>query len=85
MIETTDLTSYISGYDDYCEPKETYEKYDYSDEFHEEFMIRKELVEMERLIIDLKDTSMTFEDIMRLQDYVWQEDKLIPLEKLLDD
>lgn len=27
MIDTTDLTSYIPGYDEYCEPKE-YKDYD---------------------------------------------------------
>ena len=29
MIDTTDLTSYIPGYDEYCEPKEYINKDDY--------------------------------------------------------
>ena len=31
MIDTEDLDSYYSGYDEYCEPKEQFEKYDYSE------------------------------------------------------
>ena len=41
MIDTTDLTSYISGYDEYCEPKKEPEIIDNSDEYHEEKMIEK--------------------------------------------
>ena len=29
MIDTTDLTSYIPGYDEYCEPKEYIDRDDY--------------------------------------------------------
>lgn len=36
---------------------------------------------MERKIIDLKTTNMTFDEIMNLKDYVWKNDKLIPIEK----
>lgn len=36
MFDTKDLTSYIPGYDDYCEPKEITTEYDYSDEYCEE-------------------------------------------------
>lgn len=42
MIDTTDLTSYYPGYDEYCEPKEKAEEYDYSDEYHEDFMLKEE-------------------------------------------
>ena len=41
MIDTTDLTSYISGYDEYCEPEKEPEIIDNSDEYHEEKMIEK--------------------------------------------
>lgn len=41
MIDTTDLTSYISGYDEYGEPKKEPEIIDNSDEYHEEKMIEK--------------------------------------------
>ena len=80
MIDTTDLTSYYSGYDEYCEPKEQFEKYDYSDDYHDEFMIRKEFEKMERKLIDLKTTNMTFDEVMNLKDYVWKNDRLIPVE-----
>lgn len=35
---------------------------------------------MERKVIDLKTTNMTFDEIMNLNDYVWKNDKLIPVE-----
>lgn len=82
MIDTTDLTSYCPGYDNYCEPKEFVEKYDYSDELHEEFMIRKELEKMERKIIDLETTTLTFDEIFKLENYVWKGNKLIPEEMI---
>nr|DAW91334.1 MAG TPA: hypothetical protein [Bacteriophage sp.] len=85
MIDTTDLTSYIPGYDEYMEEIEksnNYEEpYDYADEYHEEMMIRKEIEKMERKVIDLKMTNMTFDEIMKLKDYVWKNDKLIPVEE----
>lgn len=37
---------------------------------------------MERKIIDLKTTNMTFDEIMNLKDYVWKDDKLIPIEMI---
>lgn len=36
---------------------------------------------MKRKIIDLKTTNMTFEQIMNLKNYVWKNDKLIPIEE----
>ncbi len=36
---------------------------------------------MERKIIDLNTTNMTFEEITNLKDYVWKNDKLIPIEE----
>lgn len=82
MIDTTDLTSYYPGYDDYCEPKIIEKEYDNSDEIHEEMILIKELKKMEREVIDLNTTSMTFEEIMQLKDYVWKENELIPQEQL---
>jgi len=41
MIDTTDLTSYLPGYDEYCEPKKTIELYDNTDEAYEEMMLVK--------------------------------------------
>lgn len=35
---------------------------------------------MGRKVIDLKTTNMTFDEIMNLNDYVWKNDKLIPIE-----
>ena len=37
---------------------------------------------MERKVIDLKTTNMTFDEIMNLNDYVWKNDKLIPAERV---
>lgn len=41
-MDTTDLTSYIPGYDDYCEPKE-YKDYnvDNLDDVIDELMLKK--------------------------------------------
>lgn len=82
MIDTTDLTSYISGYDDYCEPKETIEKYENPDLYHDDILLRREYEKMQRNIIDLNNTNMTFSEIMKLEDYVWKNNKLIPAEML---
>lgn len=82
MIDTEDLSSYIAGYDDYCEPKEDEQIYDNSDELHDEFMIRKGIQIMKREIIDLDYTSLTIEDIEKLDNYVWKNNKLIPIELL---
>lgn len=83
MIDTTDLPSYISGYDEYCETKEEIEdiSLDLADMYHDEEMIRKEFEKMERRIIDLKNTNLTFDEIMKLKSYVWKEDLLIPVEE----
>lgn len=83
MIDTTDLTSYYPGYDEYCNPKEETEdiSLDLADMYHDEMMLRKEIEKMERKVIDLKTTNMTFDEIMNLKDYVWKNDKLIPAEE----
>ena len=83
MIDTTDLDSYYPGYDDYCEAKSEREdiSMDLADIYHDEFVIRKELEKMERKVIDLKTTNMTFDEIMNLNDYVWKNDKLIPVKE----
>ena len=79
MIDTVDLTSYYSGYDDYCEPKEEKE-YDDRDNY-EDYVLEKEKI-MDRNIIDLNNTNLTFEEVIQLENYVWKEDKLIPIELL---
>ncbi len=83
MIDTTDLTSYYPGYDEYCNHKEESEdiSLDLADMYHDEMMLRKEIEKMERKVIDLKTTNMTFDEIMDLKDYVWKSDKLIPVEE----
>ena len=82
MIDTEDLTSYYPGYDEYCEPKEKKEdnSWELADIYYEEMMIRKEIEKMERKVIDLNATNMTFDEVMNLKDYVWKDDKLIPVE-----
>lgn len=35
-----------------------------------------------RMIINLNTTNMTFEEVMNLKDYVWKNDKLIPIEMI---
>lgn len=84
MIDTEDLTSYYSGYDEYCESKDEIEdnSWDLADIYHDEMMIRKEIEKMERKIIDLNSTNMTFDEVMNLKDYVWKNDKLIPAEMI---
>ena len=84
MIDTQDLPSYISGYDEYCETKEEIEdnSWDLADIYHDEMMIRKEFEKMERKIIDLNTTKMTLDKIMNLENYVWKNDKLIPIETI---
>lgn len=37
---------------------------------------------MERKIIDLNTTKMTLDEIMNLENYIWKNDKLIPVEIL---
>lgn len=84
MIDTEDLTSYYPGYDEYCEPKEEKEdnSWELADIYYEEMVLRKEIEKMERKVIDLNTTNMTFEEIMNLKDYVWKNDKLIPVEMI---
>lgn len=82
MFDTKDLTSYIPGYDDYCEPKEIIIKYDYSDEYCEEKNLRKELEKMDRNIIDLEVENILFDDTLALENYVWQGTKLVPVEMI---
>lgn len=84
MIDTRDLTSYYPGYDEYCEPKCELEdnSWDLADIYYEEMVLRKELEKMERKIIDLSNTNMDFDEIMHLENYIWKQDKLIPIELL---
>lgn len=84
MIDTEDLTSYYPGYDEYCEPKKEIEdnSCDLADIYYEEMMIRKEIEKMEKKVIDLNTTNMTFDEAMNLKDYVWKNDKLIPIEMI---
>lgn len=80
MIDTTDLPSYISGYDEYCERKEF--EPEYEEDIYEDIILEKEMEKMEREIIDVNNTNMTLEDAYNLDDYVWEGDKLIPIEIL---
>lgn len=82
MIDTTDLTSYLPGYDEYCEPKETIELYDKTDEAYEEMMLVKKWKIMERQEIDLEEIGLSFEEAMALEDYVLHGNKLTPAELL---
>ncbi len=85
MFDTEDLPSYISGYEQYLDEIEkanNYEEpYDYADEYYEEFILRKELENM-RKIINPKNMNLTFEDLFYLEDYIWKGDKLIPAEMI---
>jgi hypothetical protein len=36
---------------------------------------------VKRKVIDLNTTNMTFDEIMNLKDYVWKNDKLIPVKE----
>lgn len=86
MIDTQDLPSYIPGYDEYLEQIEksnkSEETYDFSDEIHDEFMIRGGCEIMNREIIDLSTTELLVGDLEKLKDYVWQGEKLIPHEMI---
>lgn len=37
---------------------------------------------MERKIINLSNTNLTFAEIEQLENYVWKNDKLIPVEMI---
>lgn len=78
MIDTEDLTSYISGYDDYCEPEKEIPEDDR--DFYEDYLLEKGKTKMERKIIYLSE--ITLEEAEKLTDYVWKDDKLIPLEMI---
>lgn len=80
MIDTTDLTSYYLGYDQYCEPIEKQLTDDR--DFYEDYILEKERIKMERKVIDLKTTDMTGHEILQLENYVWKNDKLIPSEMI---
>lgn len=67
MIDTTDLPSYIPGYDEYCERKEF--EPEYEEDIYEDIVLEKEMSKMK-------------EDTYNIDDYVWVEDKLIPIEIL---
>lgn len=86
MIDTTDLTSYYPGYDEYCEPKEEIEdnSWDLADIYYEEMMIRKEIEKMERKVIDLSTIIMEIKQIFQLENYIWKDKYLIP-EEMYDD
>lgn len=76
--DTTDLPSYYPGYDEYCEPK--IEELEDDREFYENYILEMENKKMERKIIDLKTVNLTNEEIGKLENYVWKQDKLIPEE-----
>lgn len=80
MIDTTDLPSYIPGYDDYCERKEF--EPEHEEDIYEDIVLEKEMEKMEREVINVNDTNMTLEDAYNLDDYVWEGDKLVPIEIL---
>lgn len=82
MIDTTDLTSYYPGYDEYVESKEITKECDYSDEYHDEFMIKGGCEIMHREIIKIDETELTVKQMEKLVDYVWQGDYLIPIEMI---
>ncbi|MEI3530138.1 MAG: hypothetical protein V8Q75_03565 [Bacilli bacterium] len=83
MIDTRDLTSYYPGYDDYCESKEFEDNsWDLADVYYDEMKIREEFEEMERKVIDLSTTDMTFDKVTQLENYVWKDKYLIPQEQL---
>ena len=81
MLDTTDLDSYIPGYDEYLKEIENQEEYDYFDEYQEE-MLRREYEKMERQIIDLEKVEMTFGESEQLENYVRKGNILIPVEML---
>lgn len=42
-----------------------------SEDIEEDFIMRE--------VIDLRDTSMTIDEIFELQDYVWKDNQLVPI------
>lgn len=47
-----------------------------SEDIEEDFNMRE--------IIDLRDTNMTIDEIFELQNYVWKDNQLVPVELLGD-
>ena len=82
MFDTTDLTSYIPGYERYCESMEKEVEYDNSDEIYEEMKLKGESIMKQRKIINLKTTKMTWGEVLKLENYIWKNDKLVPVEML---
>jgi hypothetical protein len=82
MIDTTELSSYCPGYDEFIEPREIAKEYDYSDEYHDEFMIKGGCEIMHREIIKIDEAELTVKQMEKLVDYVWQGDYLIPIEMI---
>ena len=73
-------------YLDYLDEKNEKDIYkEQLDNYYADVIYEKQLIErennMKREIIDLKTTDMTFDEIMNLKDYVWKNDKLIPIER----
>lgn len=73
-------------YLDYLDEKNEKDIYkEQLDNYYADVIYEKQLIErennMERKIIDLKTTNMTFDEIMKLKDYVWKNDRLIPVEE----
>jgi hypothetical protein len=84
MFDTTDLTSYIPGYDDYCEPeKENLDiMWELTDNYHDDYMCRGGCKIMHREKIKISESELTIEEMSQLYDYVWQGDYLIPIEMI---
>lgn len=80
MIDTVDLTSYYPGYDEYLENKDAILEDDR--DFSEDFILKERDSIMQRKIIDLKITSITLEEANKLDNYVWKNSLLIPVEIL---
>lgn len=80
MIDTEDLTSYYPGYDDYLENQE--ELLEDDRDFSEDFILKERDSIMKRKIIDLKITSISLNEVNKLENYVWKHDLLIPVEML---
>lgn len=82
MLDTTDLTSYYPGYDDYCKIDQKEDtSMELEDIYYDDFMIRGGVNIMHKEIIDLTKTELTSGEIANLSDYVWKNDKLIPVEE----
>lgn len=80
MVDTTDLTSYIPGYDDWCEPREEMTMIEC--DLYEERVIERELMNMKRKVIDMNKSELTVNEIFQLENYIWKGNYLIPEELL---